>query len=142
VRHLVVAVFLMGLLAGCEEPIPEKVTFEPTMRALFASHCVRCHGAGGTLNNDPELTGLPHDDKPSTTYLDQFGDTGDCTIDPMTKLIPMSCRRGALYSASTIKFYSVMAKDTEPTRMPPAPSDPLTDWEKQLVGKWCDNPMP
>src|SRR3954467_8848304 len=85
-----------GLLAACgEEAIPEHPTFEPTMRELFASHCVRCHGAGGTLNIDPLVYGGTS--APTQLHLDQFGDLGDCTYDPVSMTIPASCKRGAFF---------------------------------------------
>lgn len=134
----VAVVMLAGLLAGCgDEPIPEQVTFEPTMRHVFAAHCVRCHGAGGTLNADP-LTFGGHDG-PSIAYLDHYADQGDCTLDPVAMSVPDSCKRGALFNAATIHQY-VQAKDA--SRMPPAPSDPLADYELALVLKWTDNPLP
>jgi mono/diheme cytochrome c family protein len=125
----------MGLAAGCDdEPIPEKVTFEPTIRALFQSHCVRCHGAGGTLNGDPRsLGGAP----PSRAYLNQLEDSGDCTADPVTGAVPDSCRRGARWASDQIVIY-VRSKGS--SRMPPAPSEPLTDREIALIDRWAQDP--
>ena len=137
----VVLGIVVAALAGCgEEPIPENVTFEPTIRAVFAAHCVRCHGAGGTLNIDPDPRVFGGTDYPGT-YLNQLEDSGDCTVDPVTMALPASCKHGARYAAPTIRLYTVMAKDTDAMRMPPAPSDPLNDREKKLVAKWCENPQ-
>jgi hypothetical protein len=136
-----IAVAALAALAGCgEEPVPEHPTWEPTMRQLFAAHCVRCHGLGGTLNRDPLVFGGT--DSPARLYLDRFADEGDCTYDPVSMTVPASCRPGALSNAASIKLYAVTAKDTDGMRMPPAPSDPLSDWEKQLVARWCDDPRP
>jgi hypothetical protein len=136
----IVVLVAWGTFAGCgEEPIPDNVTFEPTIRTLFAAHCVRCHGAGGTLNNDPDPRVFGGTDVPAFSYLDHYADQGDCTIDPVTQAVSPSCRRGALFAATTIKVY-VTAKSG--TFMPPPPSDRLTEWETKLVVKWSDNPLP
>jgi hypothetical protein len=133
----VAAAALVGLLGGCsEESLPNPVAWNPTIKELFAAHCVRCHGAGGTLNTDPLVFGGT--DAPALAYLDRYEDTGDCTLDPATMSVPASCKRGALFVKDSIRLF-VKAKDAQ--RMPPAPSDPLNDYELALVLKWCDNPL-
>jgi hypothetical protein len=128
---------LAALLSACgDEPIPLQVTWEPTIRQVFAAHCVRCHGAGGTLNIDPEVYGGT--DSPTLAYLDHLQDQGDCTLDPVTMSVPDSCKRGALFVKDTIKLY---VETTGSMRMPPAPSAPLTDYERDLILKWVDNPL-
>jgi len=135
----IAAVALASLLAGCgEEPVPLQPAFEPTIRTLLAAHCVRCHGAGGTLNPDPEV--LMGHDVPGLAYLDRYNDSGDCTVDPATMAVGLSCKRGALGMVALIEHY--VQQTTGATAMPPAPAPRLTDWELATLLRWTADPRP
>src|SRR5450432_1787056 len=93
-------------LAGCEEPVPATPTFAHDVLPIFRASCVRCHGAGGTLNHDPGMMGgYPATDTAPNGYFDSYGNVGDCTVDPVTQMVPASCGRGALADADLMKLY-------------------------------------
>jgi hypothetical protein len=127
----------LGLL-GCEKPVPETPTFEVDVKPIFAAHCVRCHGAGGTLNSDPRTA----DPGTPSTYLDQYADKVDCSADAMG-LVPPTCVPAARFEAVTgnIKLYLHGAAEI---RMPPRPGEPLLPWELAVVDNWVaeNPPMP
>jgi hypothetical protein len=139
-RHSVGRAFLFaGLaLAGCEKPVPETPTFAKDVGPIFAAHCVRCHGAGGTLNSDPRAadTGTPG------AYLDQYADKGDCTLDAMG-IVPPTCIPAARFEAETGQL-EVYLHGPEQVRMPPPPGAPLSPWELAVVDNWLAEtpPMP
>jgi hypothetical protein len=146
VRDGVAGLFLIVLGAsalgagafGCggEEPIPASPTFEPTIRTLLQAHCVRCHGAGGTLNTDPASL---YKDMAGQGYFNRYEDR-DCVPLPDLSL-PADCQKGARSEVITIKTYIHLA-ESDPVHMPPLPSDPLTSWELQLLDNWLDEPDP
>jgi hypothetical protein len=46
-----------GALAGCgEDEAPIFPTYETDVAPLLAARCIRCHGAGGTMFADPEIS--------------------------------------------------------------------------------------
>jgi hypothetical protein len=124
-------------LAACEKPVPENPTFAGDVQPIFEAHCVRCHGAGGMLNADPHSIPSTF---PTGGFLDQYDDTGDCTPDPTTGAIPLSCERGARHEAD-IGYIKGYLHDYTP-RMPPAPSPPLTPWELAVVDNWLAEQPP
>jgi hypothetical protein len=154
---------LVAVAAGCEEPIPAHPTYDIEVKPLFEAHCVRCHGAGGTLNGDPRalnsygttpaamacraacakadsacLALCPMADKPNLPYLNFYADEGDCTVDA-TGGTPASCKRGAKGQAATIKVYIHLPGAG---RMPLAPAEPLTEWELGVVDNWINDGAP
>src|SRR5437764_1467964 len=86
------SIALAATLASCEEPVPQTPTFALDVKPIFAAHCVRCHGAGGTLNADPRA---PDKNAPPDGYLDRYADKSDCTPDAAGD-VPPTCERGAL----------------------------------------------
>jgi hypothetical protein len=138
-RGLVASVALpAALLVACEKPVPKNPSFDVDVKPLFEAHCVRCHGAGGTLNKDP-LSVLATE-VPGNGYLASYQDVRDCTPDAMLNT-PKDCARGARSEAEmgSIDFYLHFPGVL---RMPPAPSEPLTDWEMELVETWLKNGYP
>jgi hypothetical protein len=124
-------------LGGCEKPVPETPTFADDVGPIFEAHCVRCHGAGGTLNGDPRAV-VP--DTPSA-YLTQYADRGDCTPMPNGD-IPPTCIPAARFEAvnGNIKLY---LQGPPQIRMPPAPGAPLSSWELAVVDNWlAEQPTP
>ena len=72
---------LAALVGGCEDAIPASPTFEVDVKPIFLANCVRCHGAGGTLNADPRALNGYATDMPNQTHLDFYANRGDCTPD-------------------------------------------------------------
>ena len=118
---------------GCEEPIPEAPSYELDMKPLFHARCVRCHGGGGTLNTDAKIADFG---PPAQLYIGSYDDTGvGCDVMPL----PATCHQGAHRWAAGIRD-RVHLKNS--IRMPLRPSEPLTDWELELVDRWAANPLP
>jgi hypothetical protein len=130
-RKLSLAIVLLaaGIGAGCDtgsEDAPLQPGYEHDVKPLMAARCIRCHGAGGTLNLDPDI---PADNK----Y------TGPPTNGNFTQLQDdANGKAGLMYYASTGK---VLMKGVLPL-MPPPPAPPLTDRERTIILRWIDNPLP
>ena len=118
------------VLSGCEAPVPAKPTFTVDVLPIFRAHCVRCHGAGGTLNVDP----LGLEMAPPSTFLDQYDDKVDCTPDAMGN-VPLTCVGGARYDAQDGAIH-LYINATQGLRMPMQPSEPLDSWELAVVNNW------
>jgi mono/diheme cytochrome c family protein len=132
------------LLAGCQPATPASPSFEADVRPIFMSHCVRCHGAGGNLNNAlaPVPDGGMLNPVVSDVWLDQYADTGACgaTVDPNNP-----CHFGALTWAQNttdgIELAIHIAGSIE--TMPPPPAPRLNDWELKVVDAWlAEKPAP
>jgi hypothetical protein len=127
-----------AMLAACQEAVPKTPSFELDVKPIFDAACVRCHGAGGTLNADPYAGDT---NPPNESYLDAYADRGDCGIAQAG--VPATCKRGALYEAmnGNINLYLHF---TNILRMPLAPSEPLARWELDVVENWLAEtpPMP
>ncbi len=139
---------LVALAAGCAPPVPSvpaAPSYAADVRPIFLAHCVRCHGAGGTLNlaRDPrggaDAGPLPSvAGKPALAYLGQYADSGDCG-DPSS----LTCHRGAHFVAtqtSELKLYLHPPPNFPP--MPPPPAPRLDAWELDVVDAWLANPLP
>jgi hypothetical protein len=110
----------LGLgLAGCgEEPVPDYPSYSLQVKPLLVARCVRCHSAAGLAGMDsdpysPPLEGKMRE-KPTTSGFDVYE-----TAKPL---------------AAIIKMYLEL--------MPPPPSPPLTDREKEILARWTANPLP
>jgi|ERR1035438_4889607 hypothetical protein len=139
------ALALSALPAGCTPPVPSSPSYEADARPIFMSHCVRCHGAGGTLNQAYEPTGpdaapLASDPaKPLKCYLNQYEDT-NCTAGDAG--VPATCHRGASYCATMAYGIGVRVHGGPPLGpMPPPPAPRLNDWELKVVDAWIMNPI-
>jgi hypothetical protein len=135
-------------LAACDLETPAMPSYARDVRPIFLSHCIRCHGAGGTLQGEPAqypLGGGPpkgyYGKAPGRCYLDVYEDRGDCSDPASTscKLGAHSCvLPGAAGDKSWFDLYVF-----GPTRlMPPPPAPALTDWEMDIVRRWAKNPLP
>jgi hypothetical protein len=128
-------------LAGCEEPVPAQPSFAQDVLPIFRATCVRCHGAGGTLNTDPRMTGVYKGETAPGGHLDSYADVGDCTVDPVTMQTPASCGKGALSEYMNINIYLNVFPPA--LRMPPLPAEPLARWEHEVVDNWlAEKPVP
>lgn len=124
-------------LAGCEKPVPATPTYTADVLPIFEAHCVRCHGAGGTLNADERsIEPAP----PSGGYLDQYDDKSDCTPDADGHY-PLTCMGGARYEAESGNLAAFIHGRTQP-KMPLAPAAPLDDWELAVLDNWIAEKPP
>lgn len=140
-------------LAACSStshPIPSMPTYATDVEPIFAAHCIRCHGEGGTLNAAPNPDGSPGIGAPSLCYLQMYDDSGDCSVGD-GGIISDTCHRGAYYCAipapgidppvSYIGTYALMLSQDE-GGMPPKPWPPLDAQEKEVLSLWLQNPVP
>jgi hypothetical protein len=139
----------LALATGCGPPVASSPTFAADVRPIFLSHCVRCHGGGGTLNetrvpSGPDAALLPATESaPANGYLGQFSDSGDCT--PVGGVLPTTCHRGARYEAGTNpnsgNLHLYLHTLSSSLAMPPPPAPLLNDWELKVVDAWVANPI-
>ncbi|HVZ72308.1 MAG TPA: hypothetical protein VHJ20_08030 [Polyangia bacterium] len=111
-----------GFVAGCgENPVPEMITYEKDVGPLLNARCVRCHGAGGTLNKDPDISpawiagkmtdGMPdHHDTPQSAMFDTLA-------------------HAKMYANGFVKLWLDYP-------MPPPPGAQLTDREREILLNW------
>jgi hypothetical protein len=113
--------------AGCGNPIPDRPSYERDIVPLMEAHCIRCHGAGGTLNTDPDIPKINGVQAPLAsdfTSLDGVnGHTGLRTYTGPTGSV-------------------LLETDVNNMPMPPPPSDRLTEFERDLLFTWAKNPLP
>jgi hypothetical protein len=133
-----------ALFAGCSPAVPASPTFTADVGPIFMSHCVRCHGAGGTLQGDP-IPGMgdPLDGGlqtlPTGGYLDQYDDPAACPDGSTTP-----CKHGAYYYATNplgkVLMTSYLHPQAGTTAMPLPPAPRLSSWELEVVDRWLANP--
>jgi hypothetical protein len=121
----------VGLSLGCSPPVPANPTYTKDVKPILDAHCVRCHGAGGTLNS---MVVAGRDHPPMTCYLQRYEDTGDCST-------TATCQRGAGYcgagtGGSMLTLYTELPEDNR-LHMPPLPSESLNDWEMEVLKRWA-----
>jgi hypothetical protein len=105
-------------LAACEKPVPAMPTYTADVQPILEAHCVRCHGAGGTLNADARS--LEPSSPPPNGFLDQYDDKVDCTPDA-NGFTPLSCVGGARYEAENGNLRDFIHGIAQP-KMPLAPA--------------------
>jgi hypothetical protein len=127
--------------AGCgENPIPDFPSFALDVRPLMQARCVRCHGAGGTLNADPDIPPLfAFKGAPLQGYFDRLEDQGTTCV-PFPGIDGADCKRGLLSYAGNGARSSYVG--TYLKYMPPPPAPALTDREHELLTTWLKNPLP
>ena len=123
----------LGLsLAACAPPDgPASPSFETDVKPIMLANCVRCHGQGDKLNTDPGLTGELKGKAPALSYLDHY----DNRTMGMMGCGAALCA-GALTNAPLVSMY-VAKPDSDKDRMPPKPSDPLSDREIGIIQRWA-----
>ena len=131
------ALALAGAVLGCSPQVPANPTYTNDVQPIFIAHCVRCHGAGEMLHT-MLINGFPN--SPSWCYLHRYDDMGDCTTMPID---PAVCKFGAHATLCVTQAPSFITQPADsPSRMPPPPSDPLTDWETETILRWTKNGAP
>jgi hypothetical protein len=124
------ALFLAGAgLAGCgAEAVPDFVSYSRQIQPLMEARCVRCHGAGGTLNADSDI--LPNVNKysgaPTNGYFNRLEDDG--------------MKFGLMHYTGGLVAFTMGYVDGGPMPLPPAA--PLSDREHELFSNWLSNPYP
>jgi hypothetical protein len=129
-RLAVGALALMGgaLWSGCGNDVPVRPSYKTDIAPLMEAHCVRCHGAGGTLNADPDMSpSFPFKGAPTNGYFTQLADPG-------------AGKYGALHYTGTLTPYMKMF--LVDIGMPPPPSDRLDNRDIDMLLDWCANPLP
>jgi hypothetical protein len=115
-------------------PVPDMPTYAVDVKPILLAHCVRCHGAGGTLNVDP-MSSLQY--PPPNGYFDHYEDLSDCTPGD-AGVVPDTCKYGAASLAAAMKFY--VNSDDFP--MPPPPAARLSTHDREVIGRWADEMPP
>jgi hypothetical protein len=125
------------------EDVPNVPTFETDVRPLMLSRCVRCHGAGGTENADPQQQETAWvGAAPINGYFDHLEDQ-DCppaASPPALNCPPAPCKCGLAFYANNGKLTAYI-HGTGNARMPPPPTPPLSDRQLQLLDRWAADPI-
>jgi len=122
---VLVAAALAG--AGCgETPAPDRPTYSRDIQPLMTAHCIRCHGAGGTLNKDPDSALV------NSTQQPTGGDFTALSDDAAGK-------HGLTYYATDPAGKMLMSVFLP--QMPPTPAPALTDREFTILTRWLSNPL-
>jgi hypothetical protein len=138
-RLLMLALMAAGISAcsSSSPPVPDMPTYAVDVKPILLAHCVRCHGAGGTLNADPSSS-LPY--PPPNGYFDHYEDLTDCTPGD-GGVVPDTCKYGAASLAGAMKFYV----NSDDTPMPPPPAPRLSAHDREVITRWADEtptPLP
>ena len=114
--ELLAALAFVG--AGCGNEAPLFPTYHNDVKPILEAHCIRCHGAGGMLNTDPDIPLISGVMKPNATDLTTY--TGVKAPAVFLVLIP---------SINTLP-------------MPPPPSTALDSYDYDTLANWVANGGP
>ena len=138
--HLSLALVTLigGMFAGCgEQPVPERVTYAHDIKPLMEARCIRCHGAGQMLNDDPDSVKTLDVTKPNA------GDFTGLENGPAGNgLLAYTVGGGVLMKAYILSQKDPKTGATNPPLMPPSPAPQLTSREREMLLKWLANPLP
>jgi mono/diheme cytochrome c family protein len=120
--------------AGCVESSgdePVNPSYSRQIKPLIEAHCIRCHGAGGTLNQDPDIPDAEGvlQGPPVRGDFTQLADNGK---------IPGL----AFYTNSAPDGMGASRMLAFLPQMPPPPGEQLTKFEHDILVKWINNPLP
>jgi hypothetical protein len=121
----------VGIGAGCSPDVPANPTYTKDVQPIYLAHCVRCHGANDMLTPMP-VNGSTH--PPKFCYLQRYEDEGDCSM-----VTNPDCKMGA---GSVVCDPISYVTRSDSSRMPPPPSEPLNDWEKEVITRWVNSGAP
>ena len=105
---------------ACSPEVPANPTYTKDVQPIFAAHCVRCHDE----TFEPMLDSITGMEKiPLVCHLNRYENVGDS--------------QGA--SSPTCVGFSLMytQSDDPRVRMPKPPSEPLNEWEKEVIKRWA-----
>jgi hypothetical protein len=137
-HHALTLGLLLATLAGCgEADIPEVVTYSQDIKPLMTARCIRCHGAGGTLNKDPGID-------PGAAA------SGDDPIGDFTRLDdhmnPAGMNVYSLMHYTGALGIAILGGHIKPAKgepdMPPPPAPKLTTRERDMLMLWVADPRP
>ena len=129
---LVASVASLGSSACSIQNTPHAPTFESDIKEITLSRCVRCHGAGGTLNLDPDSInpkGAPFDG-----FFDRMED--DC---PDGQAI--DCH-GLGHYVNDPRLHNFIHRLPGALPMPPTPAPMLTSDQLDVFDLWIANGGP
>ena len=128
-----VAFVVGGVTLGCVPEVPANPTYSNDVAAILGAHCVRCHGANDMLN---AMFVYNRVQPPTTCYFQRYEDEGDCSVAGM-------CKAGAGNIACAPAIVTYIDSDrSSVSAMPPLPSEPLNDWEKEVLKRWAAHGAP
>jgi mono/diheme cytochrome c family protein len=145
---------LLGALVSTscktDPEIPQSPSYATHVKPILEANCVRCHGQGGTLNQWYADDGALLSGAPGVCYFNMYDDTGDCSVPDGGGAFDPSCKRGAKYCATpfpdapTKSYLDIYLFDItqEEGGMPPLPSPPVSERDKEIVRRWEANPIP
>ena len=126
-------------LAGCSlEDIPHAPTFETDIRPLMLSRCVRCHGAGGHLNTDKDVTN--NFKMPSNGFFTAMDDPPVCP--PESGASPCYGLRHYTTGGPMMLFVGYIHGNIMASPMPPPPAPRLTTRQLDIIDLWLANGAP
>lgn len=136
---LLASVASLGSGACSIQNTPHSPTFETDIKPIMLSRCVRCHGAGGTLNADKTSTVLRFTTPPFDGFFDRYED--DCPDGATT-----ACHGLGHYVGMSIfhdYIHDLPQAASQPAYpMPPAPAPRLTSDQLDIIDLWVANGGP
>jgi len=113
---------------GCgQNEIPAFPTYTRDIKPLMEARCIRCHGAGGTLNADPDSV------KVAGTFTVAMNGYFTALADPGPMMHGLAYYTTPAGLPTWTAFFP---------QMPPAPAPPLTDREFEILTTWIAHPLP
>jgi len=140
---------LGALAGGCTaESVPNVPTYENDVKPIMQARCIRCHGAGGTDNADPDHKGILPGSAPFdgifTRLEDDCGDGAALMCHGLLHYAGVPTSDGGSSPQSLMRAYIHSTSDsgTVNPRMPPPPSPLLTSRELDVLDKWLSESPP
>jgi mono/diheme cytochrome c family protein len=119
----------LTLVACAPDEGPAAPGYQTDVKPILDANCVRCHGEGDKLSVDPGLTGNLKGLAPMIVYLDHYEDRPNCGGGTMPCL---GAKTNALLAALYVAY-----PDSNYNRMPPKPSERLSDRDIDLLKRWA-----
>jgi hypothetical protein len=125
---------LVGL-AACGNSVPPFPSYEKDVKPIMEANCIRCHGAGGTLNTDPYIPPITNPKDPCANFV------GAPHNGYFTQLADLGPGKLGLMSYTGTNMPRALMTAALPC-MPPAPSHALGGYELDVFQAWLNNPLP